>query len=79
MNLFAHIPLLGFPFLALIFFNLLPASRAVLATYILGWLFLPQAGYALGGVPDYDKPAAIGIGALVGAIIFSPTPLLTVR
>ena len=57
----------------------MPASRAVLATYILGWLFLPQAGYDLGGVPDYNKPAAIGIGALVGAIVFSPSPLFTLR
>ncbi len=71
--------MLGFPFLALCLFSLVPASRAVLATYILGVLFLPQSGYVLGGVPDYDKPAAIGIGALLGAMVFSPTALVTVR
>lgn len=74
-----HIALLGFPFLALYFFSLMPASRAILATYILGWLFLPQSGYVLDGVPDYDKPAAIGIGSLLGAMVFSPTALITIR
>jgi hypothetical protein len=79
LNFVATFALFGYPLLALIFFALMPASRAVLVTYVLGWLFLPQAGFVLGGVPDYDKPAAIGVGALLGAMVFSPTQLFVVR
>lgn len=79
MNLTAQLALLCFPLIAIAFFAYLPGVRAILATYIVGWLFLPQAGFVLPDVPDYDKAAAIGIGAILGTVLFQPAKLYSVK
>lgn len=80
MSLLAPLALFGFIPFALLLFTLLPARKAVAATFILGWLFLPVGTtFNLPGLPDYSKYTAVGLSALVGAMIFDSGTLLNFR
>ena len=71
--------MLGWIPLLLAIFALLPARRAVLAGFVLGWLFLPNAEFALAGLPDYTKTSATSLGCLLGALVFNGGRLLALR
>src|SRR5262245_37070361 len=71
--------LYGWVFLAILLFAILPPRRAVLTAYILGWLFLPQAGIDLKGLPDLDKVTGTSMGAMVGVLLFDAGRLATLR
>jgi hypothetical protein len=58
---------------------MLPPRRAVLAAYILAWLFLPQAGIPVTGLPDLDKVTAAGAGVILGVLLFDAGRLSTIR
>lgn len=73
------IALIGWVPLALVLFALLPPRRALLATYIGGWLFLPLAGYEIKGLPDYDKVTATNLAALLGVLAFNTGAVLRFR
>ena len=79
MRLTVYVALLGWPLLALILFSLLRPRRAVLASMILGGLFLPVASLKIAGVPEYSKIAATGLGTLLGILIFDLRRLLAFR
>jgi hypothetical protein len=79
MNPSVPIALLGWPIAALALFALLPARRAVLVTFIAGWLLLPHAGFGLPGLPDYTKVTAVSLAALLGMVLFDAGRLLRVR
>lgn len=64
------IALLGWVPLGAALFVVLPARRAMLASYLLGWLLLPMAGVPLPGLPDFTKMTAAGLAAFVGAVVF---------
>ena len=64
-----HFALLGFIPVSLTLFVLLPVRRAIVATFLLGWLFLPVAGYELVGLPEYDKFSAISYVTLLGTLV----------
>ena len=66
------------PFVILLFV-LLPPRRAVIAAFLLAWLFLPMAGYGVPGLPDYTKMSATTAGVLLGAALFDPDRLLSFR
>jgi tetratricopeptide (TPR) repeat protein len=70
VNLFGQIVLFSAIPLILVLFAQLPPRRAVIAATIISWLFLPNAGYSLPGLPDYTKTSATTVGALLGAILF---------
>ncbi len=80
MSIFVPLALFGFlPFAALLFLAM-PARRAIAATFILGWLFLPVGTtYALPGLPDYSKYTAIGVAAVMGALLFDSGRVLAFR
>jgi hypothetical protein len=65
----AHAVLVGWVPFVLMLFLTLPQRRAVLAAFILGWLFLPVMGYSIQGLPDFDKTIAVNLGALLGFVI----------
>ncbi len=69
----------GWVFLAIVLFAVLPPRRAVLTAYIAGWLFLPQAGIPISGLPDLDKITATSMGALIGVILFDADRLAGFR
>jgi hypothetical protein len=72
--------LIGIIPLALVVFSLLPPRRAMLAVMIFGWLFLPQiGGWAVNGIPDYNKATAIVLAPLLGVMIFDFKRLMTFR
>ncbi len=79
MSALAHIALLGWIPAVLMLFALLPPRRAVIAAFVLGWLFMPMAGYKIGGLPDYDKLTATSYGVLLGIIIFDMGRLMRYR
>jgi hypothetical protein len=60
-------------------FMLLPPRRAVIAAFLLAWLFLPMAGYGVPGLPDYTKMSATTFGVLIGAALFDTDRLLSWR
>jgi tetratricopeptide (TPR) repeat protein len=79
--MYALIPiaLFGWIPMILVLFSALPPRRAVLASFILAWLFLPYAGYDLPGLPDYTKRSATSLGVLLGTALFRMDWLLAVR
>jgi len=79
VTILVPITLFGWIFVAIIMFAVLPARRAVLAAYILAWLFLPQAGIDVPGLPDVDKVNATSLGALIGIVLFDARRLQQFR
>ncbi|NWG72705.1 MAG: O-antigen ligase domain-containing protein, partial [Parvularculaceae bacterium] len=79
MSALVPVALFGWPLVALFVFALLPPLRAVLTTLVLGWLFLPEAGFALSGLPDFDKSTATIGAVLLGAAVYDRDRLLTFR
>ena len=66
------------PFAAVLF-ALLPPRRAVFAAFIGAWLFLPQAGIPIPGLPDLDRISATSLGALLGVLMFDAHRLAAFR
>ncbi|MCO5165862.1 MAG: O-antigen ligase domain-containing protein [Planctomycetes bacterium] len=76
----ALLTLAVYPLAAASLFLVLPLRRAILAAYILGWMFLPQGRYDLPGVlPDLDRSLSIGIGVLGALAFLDPRRLLSFR
>lgn len=67
------IALFGWIPAVLILFALLPPRRAVIASFLIAWLFLPMAGYHFEGLPNYTKATATSYGVLLGIIFFDFT------
>ncbi|MEA2735303.1 MAG: hypothetical protein QOE14_1754 [Humisphaera sp.] len=79
MGFLVPVTLFGWiPFVILLFI-LLPPRRAVIAAFLLAWLFLPMAGYGVKGLPDYTKMSATTFGVLIGAALFDTDRLLQWR
>jgi hypothetical protein len=79
VTILVPITLYGWIFVAIGLFALMTPRRAVLAAYLLAWLFLPQAGIPFKGFPDLDKISATGLGALIGVVLFDAGRLLRFR
>lgn len=65
--------------ITLVMFILLPPRRAIIAEYVVGWLFLPLAAIQISGLPDINKVTVTAVGALLGVILFDPGRLLKYR
>lgn len=65
--------------ICLALFAVLPARRAVLIAVIAGWLFLPQTGFKVGGLPPYTKMTATCLAAFLGTVAFDSGRLLSLR
>ncbi len=71
--------LYGFlPFVALVFAFLSP-TRAVLVSYLAGWLFLPVASIELLGVFDYSKDTAVPLVIFLAVVLFDSRRVLSFR
>jgi hypothetical protein len=79
MNITVSIALFGWVPLALLLFAALPPRRAILANFIIGWLFLPEASFVFSGVPNVTKAAVTSYAALLGVAMFDPGRLLSFR
>lgn len=65
--------------LSLIAFAVVPPRRAVLVVAFAGALFLPNAGYTLSGLPDYNKNSATNLALFLGILIFDLKRLTSFR
>ena len=63
MMLFGWIPI------TILSFWLLKPHHAVLFSVLGGWLFLPEAGYDLPGIPGYGKNFAVSGGLILGSVL----------
>jgi hypothetical protein len=71
--MFGSIPLF------LLLFGLLPARRAVLASFLGAWLFLPVMSYQIQGFPNFSKLFITSFGVLIAVIIFDFKQLVRFR
>ena len=72
MTPLAYIALLCWVPFVIALFALVPGRRAAAAALVGAWLFLPPAGLAIAGLPDYTKMTAATIGIMLGTLIFDP-------
>jgi len=79
MSLLGQLILLGWIPLVVVLFASLPSRRAVIAAFLLAWLFLPMAEYRIQGLPDYTKMSATCLGVILGTMLFDLPRLLSVR
>jgi len=79
MTVLVPLTLFGWVPFVLLLFVLLPPRRAVIAAFLIAWLFLPDAGYRLPGLPDYTKMFATCVGVLLGAALFDMSRLTSFR
>jgi hypothetical protein len=79
VNALGTLALLAWVPLVLAAFGSLPARRAVIAAYIVGWMFLPVASLPLPGPLDWNKLNATNLGVLLGILIFDARRLGQVR
>ncbi|MCI0364758.1 MAG: hypothetical protein L0Y44_04570 [Phycisphaerales bacterium] len=73
------ITLYGWMIVAIGLFTVMQPRRAVLAAYLLAWLFLPQAALSFSGLPDLTKVTCTSMGALAGVILFDAGRLVRFR
>ncbi len=52
--------------ITLVIFSQFAVRRAILISYLTGWMFLPQAMIAMPGLPDLTKMSVTAIGVLLG-------------
>lgn len=78
-NALTPIALFGSVAVFLALFALLPPRRALLASFLGGWLFLPVISYDLEGLPDFSKLFVTCFGILIAVIIFDFKRLTSFR
>jgi hypothetical protein len=79
MTFLVPLTLFGWIPVVIYLFMVLPPRRAVIASFLIAWLFLPMAGYKVPGLPDYTKMSATVFGVVLAASIFDPDRLLRFR
>ncbi len=80
MTFLVPLTLYGWIPVVLILFLLMPPRRAVIAAFLVAWLFLPSGiEFKIKALPDYTKMSATVVGVLLAASIFDPDRLLKFR
>lgn len=70
MNFLTTIIMIGWIPVVLLIFKQFPAQRAIVISFLVAWMFLPEASYILPGIPDYTKMSATCYGILLATFIF---------
>jgi tetratricopeptide (TPR) repeat protein len=79
MPILIPITLFGVVPVILLMFSALPPRRAATVAFIFAYLFLPNAGYSLPGIPDYSKRSALCAAVLLGTVLFRSDWLFAMR
>lgn len=79
MHFTVPLAMFGWIPVGLLLFLVLPVRKAILAGYLIGWLFLPQASYEVPGLPDYTRMTAVNLVMLLGVVLSDLKRLLGVR
>ena len=72
-TMLATVVMFGWVAIVLILYAILPARRATLVAFIIGFLFLPLSEYKIPQIPVYNKTSATCILALCGKLLFDRT------
>jgi hypothetical protein len=78
-NILVPLVMFGWLPLVLYIFSRYPPQRALLISFVIAWLFLPQASLAIPIVPDYGRITATCYGVLLGTLIFDVQRLAKFR
>jgi len=70
MSPFVHLVMFGWIPVVIGLFSRLRPRHAVITSFLVAWLFLPNVSYPLPGLPDYDKMSATCWGIFIAAAIF---------
>jgi hypothetical protein len=79
VNFLAPAALLGWFPATIALFVFLPARRAVIVSFLAGWMFLPVIDYKIAFLPSFDKTAVICLAVLTGVLLFDAARLLRLR
>ncbi|MBE9095181.1 O-antigen ligase domain-containing protein [Tychonema sp. LEGE 07203] len=77
----ALIPIVLFGWMPIVFYLFLrfPTQRAVIISFVVAWLFLPQASYPIPLLPPYDKISGACYAILLATIVFDTSRLTTFK
>lgn len=75
------VPLMMFGWIPVVLqlFKRLRPHHAVIAGFLLAWMFLPQYDYELPGLPNYSKVSAASYGILLGTYLFNREAFARIR
>lgn len=79
MTTLIPIMLFGWIFVVFLMFALMQSRRAALASFIIAWLFLPQAAISVLGLPDITKGTVASFSVLIAVLVFDAGRLLKFR
>jgi hypothetical protein len=68
MNPLVYLVMFGWIPAVFYFFNRFSPQKAVVVSFIVAWLFLPQASFVLPGIPDYHKMSATCYGIVFATL-----------
>src|SRR4028119_1264490 len=68
----ALIPVALFGFIPIVFYLFVrfPPQRAVIISFVLAWLFLPQASYPIPILPEFTKVSSVCYSILVATLVY---------
>jgi len=73
MSSIGYITLLLAPVVLALLIAVMRSATGVAVALLAGWLFLPQGGFSIPGIPDYTKMSATSLGLLLGCLATRPT------
>jgi hypothetical protein len=79
MSPVVHVVMFGWVPAVVGLFSFLKPRHAVIASFLIAWLFLPVARYEIPGLPDYTKISATCFGIFLAAAIFDAGSLSRFR
>jgi hypothetical protein len=79
MNILVPIMMFGWIPVVISLFSKLTPRRAVIASFLFAWMFLPMAEYPVPGLPDYTKMSATCWGVLIAALMFDSISIFSFR
>ena len=79
MTIAVPVLMFGWPLVVLLLFHLIKPRRAIIASVLGAWLFLPMAEYYMAGLPNYTKMTATLIGIIAGILLYDSRRLLAFR
>jgi hypothetical protein len=68
-----------FPIVLLYIFQKFSPQRAIVASFVVAWLYLPVASFKLPGIPALDKMNATSYSLMLATILYDPARFATFR
>ena len=78
-NLLVAVVLLGWFPVAISLFTFMRPRRAVIAGFLIAWMFLPVAEYQFRALPELNKITVTSMSLILGVVIFDTSRLINLR